>query len=355
MSPLAAPGRAAAARPAARRPRRRAATAALLVVLLVAASAALALWRAGSGPDERRSGLPWVSGGSDDGGIAAFERWRGRPADVRVTWNSADTWAVAQETYGLREAREQGEDRLLSYAVPLVSEEPGQTLATCAAGGNDERYRAMARGFVENGFEDAIVRPGWEGSASWYPWGVSAERNGGGSDVERAERDFRECFRRFAAVFRDTAPDVRIELNYGSGGGTTNIADVYPGDEFVDIVANDVYLPAEVRSAADWDALCSRGTAERPQGLCRYAEFARAHGKQLAVPEWGVDRTNAPDADAVAYVEGMARFFRENSDVLAYEAYYNRTNDAASPCEFRLDRGCNPEAAAAYLQHFGDD
>ena len=305
---------------------------------------------AGERLSSERSGLPWPSGGSDDTGIAGFERWRGRPADVRVMWNSSDTWANAEPTYGLREAAQEGESRPVSYAVPLVTAEAGQSLGSCAAGGNDEHFRVMARNVVEHGFGSAVVRPGWEGAAEWYPWGVTNARNGG---VDEAQRAYRDCFRRFAEVFREVAPDVRIELNYGTGRGLTNIADVYPGDEHVDVIGNDVYLSSQIGSAEDWDRACLSGTAQRPVGLCRYAEFAREHGKLLAVAEWGVDTTNAPDADAVAYVEGMARLFRDSRDVLAYEAYYNRTNDPASPCEFRLDQGCNAEAAAAYLRLFG--
>ncbi|PRY12987.1 glycosyl hydrolase [Kineococcus rhizosphaerae] len=301
-------------------------------------------------PSSERSGLPWPSGGSDDAGIAEFERWRGRRADVRVMWNSTSTWAEAEPAQGLREAREQGEPRLISYAVPLVTEESGQDLRACAAGANDRRFRVMARNVVDNGFGSAIVRIGWEGSASWYPWGVTNPVNGG---VQEAQRAFREGFRRCAAAFREVAPDVRIELNYGSARGRTNVADVYPGDEYVDVVGNDVYLSPDVRSAQDWQRACRAGTAERPVGLQRYAEFARAHGKLFAVAEWGLDTTEAPDADAVAYVEGMARLFRDHRDVLAYEGYYNRTNDAAAPCRFRLDEGCNPAAAAAYLRLFG--
>ena len=319
------------------------------VAVAVGVSSVLAR-RAAQEAEPAGSGLPWVSGASDDNGLASFERWRGRPADVRVMWNSADTWANATPVYGLREAAREGERRRVSYAVPLVTAEPGQTLALCAAGGNDERFRQMARGFVEHGFGDAVVRPGWEGSADWYPWGVTAPRNGG---PERAVPLYRECFQRFAAVFREQAPDVRIELNYGAARGATNIADVYPGDGYVDIVSNDVYLSHEVHSAADWREQCWAGTPERPQGLCRYAQFARERGIEFAVPEWGVDGTNAPDADAAAYVAGMVALFRDNSDVLAYEAYYNRTNDPAQPCEFRLDEGCNPEAASTYLRLVG--
>ncbi|MGI4896020.1 MAG: hypothetical protein ACRYF3_12990, partial [Janthinobacterium lividum] len=74
-------------------------------------------------PSSQDSGLPWASGGSDDRGIAAFEQWRGRRADVRVMWNSADTWANAEATYGLREAAQENESHLVSYALPLLTRE----------------------------------------------------------------------------------------------------------------------------------------------------------------------------------------------------------------------------------------
>jgi hypothetical protein len=333
--------------------------AAAVAVLLLLLTGAVVVWHPWDrGPGS--SGLPWASGGSDDRGIASFERWRGRPADVRVMWNNSDTWANAERNYVLQEAAEQGEERQVSYGVPLLTAEDGQDLNACAAGENDEHFRVMAQGVVDTGFGDAIVRPGWEGSAGWYPWGVTAARNtadaADAEQVDAAEDAFRACFTRLATVFREVAPDTRLELNYGVGvGGTTNIADVYPGDEHVDIVANDVYLGAGVTSAQAWTDACWAGTAQRPVGLCRLAQFAREHGKRFAVPEWGVDNSNAPDADRVAYVEGMVALFADSTDVLAYEAYYNRTNDPDDPCQYRLDEGCNPDAAEAYLRLLGPE
>lgn len=49
----------------------------------------------------------------------------------------------------------------------------------------------------------------------------------------------------------------------------------------------------------------------------------------------------------------MVALFAANTDVLAYEGYFNRTNDPDERCRYRLDEGCNAGAAQAYLRLLG--
>ena len=47
---------------------------------------------------------------------------------------------------------------------------------------------------------------------------------------------------------------------------------------------------------------------------------ARAHGKRLNVPEWGVWK----NGDNAAYIQRMHAFFRANAAHIGYENYYNK-------------------------------
>lgn len=68
-----------------------------------------------------------------------------------------------------------------------------------------------------------------------------------------------------------------------------NPVDAYPGDEYVDVIGMDFYYniqwnPADSRLA--WDEMVNA-----PFGLKWLEEFAAAHNKPTAYPEWGVNST----------------------------------------------------------------
>ena len=48
-------------------------------------------------------------------------------------------------------------------------------------------------------------------------------------------------------------------------------------------------------------------------------DFARAHGKKFAIPEWGVGRRG----DKPEFIQKMHEFFTQNADNIAYESYFN--------------------------------
>jgi hypothetical protein len=83
-----------------------------------------------------------------------------------------------------------------------------------------------------------------------------------------------------------------------------------------------------------------------PEGIGAWLQFAQAHGKQLAVPEWGVDDGSGGGGDDPYYVEAMHRFFADNASQIAYEAYF----DEWSECSISglLGGTAFPQSAAKY-------
>ncbi len=79
-------------------------------------------------------------------------------------------------------------------------------------------------------------------------------------------------------------------------------------------------------------------------GLGEWLKAARARGKKLAVPEWGVwDTGDTRAADTPVYIDNMYRFFRANAADIAYENYYN------CPQKHRLFPQTDfPQASARY-------
>ena len=321
----------------------------LLAPLLVAALTAVACGAATVGEPTavspaagRPTGVPsdvtWPSGaGTKD--AAAFGGWRGRPVAVWPTWNDASTWSDMRRLWTLDqyESPRRFAGRL-SFAQPLL--DSSSSYAGCVAGDYDDDFAAIASGLVGRGWGDAYVRLGWEMNGDDYRWKVGTDYAG-----------FRGCFTRAAAVFKRASPAFAIEWNPSATQTTSVAALTYPGDAVVDVVGADFYdgWPASVNDAA-FDAKCGAGTADFPIGLCRYAEFARAHGKRLSVPEWGI-RNQAPPGgggDNPLFIRRMAGFFAANADILAYEAYFDLQDG-----RYQLSTGANPRSAAAYTSLFG--
>jgi len=92
----------------------------------------------------------------------------------------------------------------------------------------------------------------------------------------------------------------------------------------VDVIGVDIYdsgMPGDPADpSARWESL-----ENKPGGLAQIVAFARAHGKPLSFPEWGVvDAGNGGLGDDPAFVRGIATVVKDN-DVL-YEAYFDRAS-----------------------------
>ena len=89
-------------------------------------------------------------------------------------------------------------------------------------------------------------------------------------------------------------------------------------------------------------------------GLKFWLKFAKAHGKRLSVPEWGVypgtSHAGNNGGDNAYYVKKMNSFFRANAASLAYESYFNESASYYGGSLFGPVQ--NPKASAAYRAAF---
>lgn len=304
---------------------------ALLAVLALSGCGVIA---SGSTPEPvaRKTEVSWASGaGTAD--PAAFATWRNRPVSVWTTWNDASTWSDMRQLWTVDQFT--GPTRFagrMSFGQPLLDKT--STYAGCTAGSYDADFRAIATGLVTRGFGDAFVRLGWEMNSGDYRWKVGTNYAG-----------FIGCFTRAAKIFKAASPAFVVEWNPAATATATRIDLTYPGDDVVDQVGADYYdgWPA-ADTAAAFDAKCQATDGDSPVGLCRLADFARAHHKKLSVPEWGIrNQAASGSGDNALFVRGMFDFFVRNRDILAYEAYF----DLEGP-RFELSHGANPRAAATY-------
>lgn len=287
-------------------------------------------------------GVRWPSGanGNPPLDIRAWEAWTGRLTNVAVVFTKRNDWnGIAYDNWPMSDYPPGVYNGQLSIAQPLFPRSGDER--TCARGHYDAYWAAFGQTLTRNGRPDAIVRLGWEFNGNWFWW------------YPRDTATWKTCFQRAVTQIRSTAPAVRIDFNVSAHRDRMPNGDdvwaAYPGDEFVSIVSSDAYdsYPPS-RSAETFDQQCNI-----PSGACTVAAFARAHGKQFAVPEWGLVRVDGNGGgDNPLFIEKMHDLFDRNRDILAYEAYFS-TAEADNVRSSLINPPLNPMAAQRYLELFG--
>lgn len=278
-----------------------------------------------------------------------WQSWTGRPVDVVTVFPTrSDGWAgFTQYTWEFDNLASFGGK--MDFAIPLFPD--GQSnLTDCAAGAYDDYWKQFGSLLAAHGRGSSYVRPAWEFNGDYFE-GSRA----GDSALWIAS------FRRVVNAIRSTAPGVKIEWvmnahgsppGYPPGG---NAWSVYPGDEYVDIIGidnYDMYPPSH--NDQEWDAQCND-----IHGLCYVIEQARAHHKQFCVPEWGVsNKSPNGGGDNAYFITKMFNLFKDNADIMAYEAYFNDGHPDNVMSElFNIEDNkpttINPAAAAKFLELFG--
>lgn len=234
----------------------------------------------------------------------AFGTWRGRAINVATIWPARQQWAdftSAVQVY----TNFTGKPYTMVYGIPLIPEAAGATIAQVAAGTHNQHFRDLGTTLVNTGQGNAIIRLGWEFNGNWYAWAAYDPPT------------WKVAFQQAVTSIRATAPNVKIDWTVNRGNSQSipsgNAADAWPGDAYVDIVGVDSY-----DHWGTWDEQLNGN-----QGLAYWANFARTHGKQFSVPEWGLVGPTPGNGDNPSYVTNMYNFFNANKDILRYEAYFN--------------------------------
>ncbi|WP_232291767.1 glycoside hydrolase family 26 protein [Frankia sp. QA3] len=279
----------------------------------------------------------------------AWARFRGRPNDVVVMYTERSSWSAITDPWMGRSASTfSGYAGTWVITQPLFPDSGAQkgNLADCAAGNYDAKWRQFGRWLMSMGRGDSFVRLGWEFNGLWFAWAATDPQQ------------WIQCFRNASSAIKATSPQVRIDWNLNAHGSTTPVGafDLYPGDQYVDVIgidSYDQYPPSP--TYADFDNQCN-GDA----GLCQVITFARTHHKLFSVPEWGVvsqqgtkaGRGGAAGGDNPAYMEKMYETFAHNADILAYEAYFPDAEEGNVRSSL-VNPNLNPASAAVYQRLWG--
>ena len=335
--------------------------------LLVAASALLLLALAGVATIERggrrapRREAPDLGvylGAGDAAGIAGFERWLGRGVGVRLDFLPSGSWSeIENPAWQLRRWSRAGGTLVLT--VPLLPgagdrAAGGASLRDCRSGRYDAHWSRLATNLVGHGLGDSALRLGHEFNGGWYAWRAAG-----------AEADFAGCFRQVVRTMR-AVPGSGFEFVWNPALGRLQADPVgaWPGDAYVDTIGVDVYdqswmpgtYPIPAGAAPD-EVLRRRrrawsGMLHGELGLGFWSGFARAHGKPLAIPEWGLARRSDGHGggDNPYFVEQVDRFVRDPANRVAWFIYFEYD---ARDGEHQLTAGHFGSAASSFRAHFG--
>ncbi|MEU2420225.1 glycosyl hydrolase [Streptomyces sp. NPDC007851] len=192
-------------------------------------------------------------------------------------------------------------DRLLVLNVPMLDRAEGhlpdaevrRRLRLGASGAYDGHFRALARRLVAVGAPDTVVVLGWEMNGVTY-----SHRCGPDPGAWKA------YWARIVTAMR-SVPGGRFRFDFAPNRGLDAIpwTRCYPGDRYVDIIGMDAYDSPR--------GLSFQEQADEPYGLRDQAGFARAHGKPVSYPEWGLYE----NGDDPAYLRGMLDWFARTRPV----------------------------------------
>jgi hypothetical protein len=266
-----------------------------------------------------RSELAWNSGvyptglanGNYVSRVENFEDFRDRKADVALGTLQSDSWDALLAGYTIDQYKDfKG---MLVLSVPMIPD--GGSMSDGAKGVYDDKWRDFGRMLVAKDRPAAILRLGWEFTGDYSPWA--------GTHPET----WKAYWRHIVDAVRESDPQALFDWN-----GTVNaqsighdpFTELWPGDDYVNFVGVDVYDsgPSRASDDAGWAKMLGGGL-----GLDDWYKFAKAHGKRLSIPEWGLNGSSSGGGDNTYWMSHMLSWIQDHGPSLAYEAYFNEGED----------------------------
>ncbi|MGW7277678.1 glycoside hydrolase family 26 protein [Streptomyces sp. NPDC054844] len=263
--------------------------------------------------------------------MAQLSHWLGG-AELRVghTYLPGDLWSNIEGAPGFLDVwadwRTREADRMLVLNVPMMErneegvddDEVRTLLRQGAAGRFDHHFRALAERLVELNVPDTVLVLGWEMNGTTYTHRC-------GPDPEA----WKAYWNRIVTTMR-SVPGQKFRFDFTPSRGRDAVpwTQCYPGDSTVDIIGMDSY--DQPRGMAFDEQV------KEPYGLQAHVDFAKAHGKPISYPEWGLFR----NGDNAEYMRRMLAWMDE------HEPVYNTLTDYCPHGVWQCDD--NPRSTAVY-------
>jgi hypothetical protein len=295
--------------------------------------------------------------------VDAFELWLGKPVQLALAYEARDTWdnidGAAWQLLPWSQWVRAKAGRNLVLSVPMLPSSGSVSLANCAAGQYDAYWRNLANDLAYYGLHWAYLRLGWEMDGDWYAWGAP---QGSGR-----EASFAGCFRRIVTTMRAAQPASQWKFVWNPTATWTDPAwlnATWPGDAYVDVVGLDLYDQSWVTNTYPYPSTCDAACRVARQQtawnshawyLQTMRNFAVAHAKPFALPEWGVvARTDGHGGgDNPYYIQKMYEFIADPGNYVQFSVLFDVNAPEANYHLSGLDAPTVfPQAAASFRQLF---
>ncbi|MGW7378404.1 glycoside hydrolase family 26 protein [Streptomyces sp. NPDC054794] len=263
--------------------------------------------------------------------MAEMSQWLGG-TELRVahTYLPGNHWSDIEGEPGFLDPwaqwRREKDDRMLVLNVPMMErneddvsdDEVRRLLRQGADGQFDQHFRTLAERLVELRVPDTIVVLGWEMNGITYTHRC-------GPDPEA----WKAYWNRIVTAMR-SVPGQKFRFDFAPSRGRDAVpwTECYPGDDTVDIIGMDSY---DQPTGLSFDEQVSE-----PYGLQHQVDFAKAHGKPISYPEWGLFR----NGDNAEYVRRMLAWMDEHRPL------YNTVTDYCPHGVWQCR--ANPESSEVY-------
>lgn len=226
-----------------------------------------------------------------------------------------------------------------------------------AGGRYDTEHRAMANALKGYGHDLLWIRLAHECNSM-------SQFDSMAQDTSPGRRNFIAAWRYLVTLYREYLGDtVKFDWNQVKN---KPLFEGYPGDDYVDMIGVDCYgnspEPPPDGNGKEADYCRAEGDFAKlfhPK-MNAFKNFAVSHSKKIGFAEWGVTWTPpfAKVADSKWYIRGMLEYFAANSDIMGYECYFNRDDDAGHVHSIMYQPQNGPvkciNAAAEYIRYWTD-
>ena len=207
------------------------------------------------------------------------------------------------------------------------------SLALGAAGDYNVYWKALAERMVEVGLGGSVVRLGWEFNGNWYAWKVLNANDA---------KNFAAYWRQIVTTMRAVPGTEKMQFDWNGANAVRTsypLEMAWPGDDVVDFVGIDIYdvsyaegsypilpeMPPAQTSARREVAWTKWINLSSNNGIPAWVAIARAHGKPLSVPEWGVmERKDGHGGlDNPVFIRRVGAFIKDPANHVAYASYWD--------------------------------
>jgi hypothetical protein len=216
---------------------------------------------------------------------------------------------------------------IIAQVLPILAQDDSNNAREVLSQGSalNKKYidfwTQFAQLLKETGQDQPFLRLGHEMNLNGgYPWATPKNVS---------SQQFVGLFKLVVDTVRPIVPKAEFVWNPGKYSAQVKAEDLWPGDDYVDVVGVDWYdnggggVPV-LQTQADWDKHFNDSGPNGPRGVGAWYQFAKKHNKPISFPEWAM-KANKGDDNRTVFVENMFKFFQMASKegFMSYESWYN--------------------------------